>query len=682
MQRLGPLFFGRGRVFVLVGALLAVFVAPFDVGAAAPTVTTPSTVKVARDYFSAAWADPMDFSNAEDLDTTANGPMIAGGSAAMGNGELSVTAEYIYLLRSIGNVIPTAATRDSDAQPLSAQMYRYLSFRMYAPTAGTSAVEYQSCDVQTISCRGVKYFWRKAGWHTYVLDMAGDADVDGRSREPWSIPWAGTIRNLLVVPDVGGRPPGLSIRLDWVRLTGESPTTTLPLSGGSGANVQLWYDVGGDPATRTTIGVPVPPTGSVNVRLGALPGATMRFFTTQAGTESARSVAVRLDDPPVPMVIDPDEAGGDDWATVVRRDPWDFNQLSDVWQTHNMNFVVGGGWGNGWSGGAQPNDPLMMMNNSGLLIDAREYHRASVRIRYEGPWGLESVGGGMVGRFVWATTGSDAPQVSQDFLLTTQTRTYTMDLTTWPASAVLDGGGAGNARPVGWGHAGSELVRWFRFDPHEDESPRGWHIDEIRLARNDRVAPVFDIRFADASWEPGTTATLWADTDRNPFNGRGVPIRSSFPVNNGINTARWDGAFAVPQSYWVYVEMTDPGGATSGAYATGQLDVVGPPQTAPVGALDLVESPGPGRVRVAGWSFDPDNAAAVDVHVYGAGSPRNLGAARRPRFDLTFFGYGPDRGFDETIDGVPAGRHQVCAHGINTGPGPSALLGCRSVVVK
>jgi hypothetical protein len=668
-------------VLLVAVALVATFVVPHDVAAVPPTVAVPSGVKVARDYFSAAWSDPMDFSNAEDLDTTANGPMIAGGSAGMANGELSVSAEYLYLLRSIGNVLPTSATRDSDAQPMSAQMYRYLSLRMYAPTAGTSAIEYQTCDVQTITCRGVKYFWRKAGWHTYILDMAADADVDGRSREPWSVPWTGTIKNLLMVPDVG-QPAGLNIRLDWVRLTGESTLSRLNLSGGSGGNVQLAYDVGGDPNTATTIGVPVSPSGAVDVRLGALPGGSLRFFTIQGGSSSARSVPVRLDDPPAPMVIDPDEVGGDDWATVVRRDPWDFEQLSDVWQTHNMNFLVGGGWGNGWSGPPSPNDPLMLMNNSGQLIDARQYHRASVRIRYEGRWGLESAGGGMVGRFVWATTATDSPQVSQDFLLTTQPRTYTVDLTTWPPAAVLDGGGAGNPQPVGWGHTGSEAVRWFRFDPHEDESPRGWHIDEIRLTRNDRVAPVFDIRFADSAWESGTTATLWADTDRNPFNGRGVPIRSGVPVSAGINTLRWDGAFAVPQSYWVYVEMTDPAGTTSGAYATGQLDVVGPPQTAPVGTLDLVESPSPGTVRVAGWSFDPDNTAPVDVHLYGAGGPRNLGPARRLRYDLLPFGYGPEHGYDETFGGVPAGTHQVCAHAINNGPGAHTQLGCRSVVVK
>jgi SpoIID/LytB domain protein len=97
----------------------------------------------------------------------------------------------------------------------------------------------------------------------------------------------------------------------------------------------------------------------------------------------------------------------------------------------------------------------------------------------------------------------------------------------------------------------------------------------------------------------------------------------------------------------------------------------------PVGSIDVVAS-GANGVRVAGWAFDPNSTAPIDVHVY-VGTTATVLHADRPRPDLAgpFPTAGTQHGFDATIT-ARAGQ-QVCVYGINTGPGSNVLLGCRTV---
>lgn len=100
---------------------------------------------------------------------------------------------------------------------------------------------------------------------------------------------------------------------------------------------------------------------------------------------------------------------------------------------------------------------------------------------------------------------------------------------------------------------------------------------------------------------------------------------------------------------------------------------------APFGGIDtaIVE----GKVRLRGWSIDPDTTASTDVHVYIDGVPRVIRAdASRPDVGAAYPGYGGNHGIDSTFD-VSPGRHTVCAYGINVGSGENALLGCSDVTV-
>jgi len=86
-------------------------------------------------------------------------------------------------------------------------------------------------------------------------------------------------------------------------------------------------------------------------------------------------------------------------------------------------------------------------------------------------------------------------------------------------------------------------------------------------------------------------------------------------------------------------------------------------------------------VRVRGWTIDPDTASPIDMHLYVDGVGRSLTASvERADVGRVYPGYGPTHGIDTTLDLQP-GRHEICAYGINVGPGANALLNCVTVSV-
>ena len=112
----------------------------------------------------------------------------------------------------------------------------------------------------------------------------------------------------------------------------------------------------------------------------------------------------------------------------------------------------------------------------------------------------------------------------------------------------------------------------------------------------------------------------------------------------------------------------------------------------PLGSLDDA-TPVPGGARIRGWALDPDSRLSTTAHVYVDGRPASVMTADRPRGDVEAAfppppgdaarGYGPDHGFDQTLQ-LPAGRRTVCVYGIDimrNDAAPNALLGCRDVVV-
>ncbi|UUZ61434.1 hypothetical protein [Nocardioides sp. B-3] len=99
--------------------------------------------------------------------------------------------------------------------------------------------------------------------------------------------------------------------------------------------------------------------------------------------------------------------------------------------------------------------------------------------------------------------------------------------------------------------------------------------------------------------------------------------------------------------------------------------------TVPTGAVDIFDSPEPGRVRVAGWAIDPDQPGAfVTIHVYVGGQGINIGEAKlsRPDVGATYPSAGDLHGFDRLLDFAVVGDQPRAVYGIDTRGGDPALL--------
>ncbi len=104
------------------------------------------------------------------------------------------------------------------------------------------------------------------------------------------------------------------------------------------------------------------------------------------------------------------------------------------------------------------------------------------------------------------------------------------------------------------------------------------------------------------------------------------------------------------------------------------------PDSGPFGNLESATT-SLGTVSVKGWAIDPDSSSPVTVNliVDGVATPV-VADDDRPDVGAAFPGKGSAHGFEATIS-AGGGPRQVCAVGLNIGPGVNKYLGCRTVVV-
>lgn len=579
----------RLRPVMIAVACAAVLLAPATGAPAAAAAEGPivvpsaATVTAPGEYFQAMWQDRMDFSNWSDFDTTPR-HMIQQGSATMADGRLSLSrVQQVYMLRSDPGSYPTTAIRDPRSRPLDANRYRRVTIRMHSDRDSNAAMFFRRCN----SCaNGLKYFHIKAGWHSYDLDMTGGADLDGLPNS--SLPpvrdatWGGNVEMLWMITsfDAANLP---ELSMDDFGIVESTPGITASV-GATGGAADLWMDTDGNTSNDgsgriagTSASYLATVTGPTVVRLptGLLrPGQTARFYTRRGGVSTPVSTPVQMPatSRPMPRTLTPTETTGQDWAAVRRGDPWDMSQPSDG-RVVNAASSFSGGFLHGWTGPGRHNDPVVPLPVN-TPIDAKLFHKFAITITYDGPWGLEDApGGGLVGRVVWHPYGGADYQVSDDLVLRTGRATYVVEMRTWPPTQILDP--AGNTDPIGWGTGRSTWVSALDFHPHEDPGARSWHIDDIKLLRNEFVVPggkAIDIAFIDDAWAPGTTADIVADPNLNPNDAAQVVLARGLPVTAGQNRFRWSGAPTQPGTYYVRVILRR-GGVASASYSFGAVDV-------------------------------------------------------------------------------------------------------------
>jgi hypothetical protein len=439
---------------------------------------------------------------------------------------------------------------------------------------------------------------------------------------------------------------------------------------------QGWHDYSFDIPSQGRLRNTHPWTGMLKgLRLTGGPGQVLLDYLRL--TPSSASAAPPSPVVPLPVVDSPSAAGGFDYATVVRKDPWDMTAVNDIRSPMNMVYGFSNGVLNGLNVG-QLDDAHFSLPLVGN-IDGNRWHRLTFRVHYDGPFGLGAApGGGMVARLIWQPAGAPAAwQDSDDIVVFPGWNTVTVDLATNPPNAIVD---ANTPFRIGW--AGQQ-ISGLRFDPHEDSGQRRFLVDDIRVAE-DAVgySGAYNIHFHDNAWRTGTTADLYVTSSRGGFGG--TQIASGLPVSQGINSFVWHPNPLPSGNQWVYVVL-HRGANTARAYATGPLRMTSSPSPLygvnPFGSLDAVTAK-VGNVVVRGWAIDANQAGPINVHVYVDGKPLTALTANvnRPDIGKAYPAFGAAHGYSATLK-IPSGRHTICTYGINVGEGANKQLGCKAVTL-
>ncbi len=200
---------------------------------------------------------------------------------------------------------------------------------------------------------------------------------------------------------------------------------------------------------------------------------------------------------------------------------------------------------------------------------------------------------------------------------------------------------------------------------------KGWAIDP------DTTGPVKIRTYVDGKWAAGITANV-----RRPDVAKANP---GFGAEHGFDRVVPVG----PGRHEVKVFAIDAKGSGSDRELGSRTVTIGggsqpdpkpkPGGRVPFGYLEKVTTPG-AKVRVRGWSIDPDTSRPVTIRVYLDGKWLAGFKADAVRRDVAGAhpGFGTKHGFDEQI-ALPAGRHKLCVYAINNSGSPNTLLGCRTV---
>ncbi|HWH31464.1 MAG TPA: cell wall-binding repeat-containing protein, partial [Egibacteraceae bacterium] len=553
---------------LLVSALAATGLPRPAAAAGAPELSV-SSVPTGEDFAAVAYGDPFDFANPQDLRLLPDRTTPALHSPRMESGEYRFDARGGASLTTFvfpGYPGALSMERDGGALPIDADRYTHLAMRIFSPSQRAMSFSFDRC----LSAEFANQFCRTStdnvilepGWNTVVRDLR--ALTTGRQ---W--PWAGKVYAFRMMNDVAD-----GYRVGYLRL--QTAPETVEVTWDRSAGTDLYWDADTSLANNT----PDAPgwgrlggSGTATFPAGAMEAGTYAFYArTGSGTPSAYSAGLRVAPRPAPVVLDPDLAGGEDYATVANGKPWDFSTPADVIAQGGF---TGGTFGpGGLQGTNSGNDPFFYLRMNQPL-DASRYHRLTVHATYDGAFNLaDTAGGGTHGRLLWTRADRDQTHVIQGNKLIESRElvhypgqsSFTVDLKTPPDPALV----METDRPERDGWSTGSPVTHLRYDPNEDRGARRWRIARIELRATDATsANAFDIRWRDDSGATGVKVTL---SYRPESGGAETAIAGGIDQQPGVNTYRWDTAGVAPGRYVVRVTGDDGVSRGSGT-STGPVDV-------------------------------------------------------------------------------------------------------------
>lgn len=634
--------------------LLALAVPVADLPAQTFTLTLPRGAAAARDFASEAIGDPWDFEQAGDFNQAysldpadqtrsawAGRPTIAGGLFT------GVSQARVPTLNLQFEGIERAfnlATRNGVRYPIDAATYRRLSMRVRRGAIGSPGVELGGVTWFT----GIPRSAATAGGRLFALagydgsagrhlnQMPPDAqgtgwqilvvDLDEAVPLAYGAPWRDRIAGLELRLGDGAHMVGATVDLDWVRLTDRGAAVAdLAFAGfGGPVSVSARHVETGDVIRVLPDGGEVTTfEDGTTVRwdFGFLPPGAWVLTAARGGLQ--RTQTLTIDPRPVIEWLDPDAAGGRDFATTTIGDAWDLANREDVTRHGRLYDIGGATFGPAGltgitlgPGGDLPNfgDAFVAPLDDAVtfprerVVGAEEFGRLTFTLEYlngkelPGPIALTSTWGS-IARVVWrgrdGGRGGPYSQTRPIMMLDGGPVTVSVDLralrTDGPEPAVEP------SSPALWtGEIGT-----LRIDIDEASGvDRPFRLGAVRLAADDEpgASGVFPIRWrvADATFSrevasaQGADATidLAYDTDTDPASGL-VTIARGLPASAGSHA--WDTTGLPAGLYFVRATVTDRAGGSHAVYSTGPLRVRGvgtpPRDTDGDGMPDAWEAP-------------------------------------------------------------------------------------------
>ena len=564
MSSVGARQVSRAVLVALIVALLGTALPREARGAEAPTLGAPAAA-TSQDFATMAYGDPWDFANAEDVRILHD--RTVGDSVRLEDGELRFNARggaslVTFVFPGYGGAL--YMERDGGAVPIDAGVHTHLAMRIYSPSQRAMSFSYDRC----LAPEGTANFCREStdnvileqGWNTVVRDLR--TMTTGRPHT-----WSGQVHAFRMMNDVAD-----GYRVEYVRLQTAPQSVTVTGTPGEA----LFWDRDDSQANN---GATDPGWGRVatnNAGVGAFPAGAMepgeyRFYSRAGATPSPYSQPLKVAGRPSPIVLDPDLAGGEDYATATGN-PWDFAAPDDVIAIGGASNVSFGP--QGIQGTNANNDPYFYLRVP-TPIDANRYHRLTVHATYEGGFELADIaGGGTHGRLMWTRADRDQDQVILGNKLIQSRETvhypgqpsFTVDLKTPPDPTFVMETDA----PERDGWSTGSPVTHVRYDPNEDRGARRWRIARIELRATDETSGnAFTIRWRDALATEPVKVTL---AYRAESGGPETQIATDVTQVAGVNSYRWDTSDVPPGRYVVRVTGND-GISTGTNLSTGPVDV-------------------------------------------------------------------------------------------------------------
>ena len=255
---------------------------------------------------------------------------------------------------------------------------------------------------------------------------------------------------------------------------------------------------------------------------------------------------------PVGDILSPSSHSGDDYATSVLGNTWEFDDEGDVEGVSNLisceftdqipELGIKGSFFKGISSPAKPGewgDPgvYLLFQKNDKPLDADRFHWLVLKMYLPGDLDLKN---GAVARIIWKRDDWDPGLSTDDIVIYPGLREYVIDL-----------------KKVKWEPESDRrwegLVRYLRVDPHEFPEPREFYLDAVYLRADSESKGVFPIVFK-VLQGGDLKADLYYDNDSVGFDGS--LIASDLKVKGGNTyTFFWD-THSVPEGrYFLYITL-------------------------------------------------------------------------------------------------------------------------------